>query len=177
MTGEQAAVEIGKILDDAKLADVTNLAGARALTLIDQHTRRGEFLGGALRSKCYSTNPISAWKLPRVTYSNGSLKTGSNEFPKSDIQWSSDGVKNNPVYLKGYRGFRKIWGRQVGHVDMTFSGDMLRSLNYQVRGTMAVVTVSPDQMKKAVETNKLRQWLSLSDDELAEIKKVIERAL
>lgn len=78
----------------------------------------------------------------------------------------------NKGYSEGYARHRRKSGWRTDVVDMTFNGDMLRSLHQSIQvGTDATVTIEtqPDQRDKTYYTNKQRRWLTLNPTEKAKV--------
>jgi hypothetical protein len=181
MKNDDAINQLRNLIDLSELGEAIEVAGLRAVALIDEHTRRGEFLGGSRAGQGYSEKPLPAGFMIRPTYVPGEgWKTGSIQIPQSDMQWSTNSAGERRAYLiGGYKKLRDIWGRNTNTVDLTFTGAMLRSLNATVQSSggeswVVEITVSPDQMAKAAGTNSQREWMALTDEEADKIAVIIE---
>lgn len=184
MKNDDAINELRNMIDLSELGEAIEQAGFRALSLIDEHTRRGEFLGGSKQNQGYSERLLPAGFMIRPTYVPGEgWKTGSIQIPQSDMQWSTNSAGERRAYLVGgYKKLREIWGRNTNTVDLTFTGAMLRSLTATVQSSgdstwIVEVTVSPDQMAKAAGTDAQREWMALTDEEAEKVAVIIENGV
>lgn len=89
--------------------------------LIVQRTERGEFLNGS--GKKYST----AGALYRIT--SQALKREYLRRMKGTRKKKGESTARFIFLEKGYMQYRQIHGRQVGFVDLNFTGDMMASMN------------------------------------------------
>ena len=159
------------LVNNAKLIQTAEEAGAMSRGIIDQRTRRGEFLGGEFANKGYSTAPMPFSELTRQ------ISAGED-----DTFWiTKNGMARK--YLKGgYKRFRELTGRRTDAVDLQFSGAMLNSLSPTVDAVsderiQVIITVPSGQMVKAFQTNEKRQWLALSDEEVDRVFRLFEKRM
>jgi hypothetical protein len=64
-----------------------------------------------------------------------------------------------------------------GTSNLTFSGRMLNALYWVIRNNILTVSIRPDQLKKAIYTNKDRPWVNLSKGEITKVTQFVERAV
>jgi len=182
--------------DLSKTKVIGEKVAAIAFSKMQDRTAKGQFIGGKLQNKGYSTNPISAWKLGKVTYLGRSAKTGEVkkgkdpivisikrptmspvQFKKSEMRWGKMGA----VILGGYKEFRNKSGRESGFVTLTLSGRMLNSFNYVVKAIRSKVSIvfgfAPSQDEKAYYTNKQRKFVGLTDPEIEHIRVIMEKEI
>lgn len=176
-----------KIFDKIRrnLKNSADVAGKRAKFFVDQHARKGQFRGGDLAQKGYSTKWIPAFFLGTLTSNqNGSINVKhyftSGVLPKQDIEWRT-GLKKTAYYTKGYKGWRELTGRNTSKVDLTFSGEMLRNLTYQTKVSGGILTVqvfvkAPYNDRMSF-TNARREWVYLSQQEIKTISDELARSL
>lgn len=181
---EQIAREI--FSQQALIDLATTTIGPFTIAAIDERTRRGEFLGGDLATKGYSTKPIATFKL-------GKLKSGTI---RSDRQNTSADVSNHLFWRQvngrpmsfldgGYAKWRELTGRNTSPVDLTFTGRMLAALNFDISAQSGDVIIkvyvsgnagdkdSPAHYGRFV--NQRREFFGLSDKETNLLQKAIER--
>lgn len=143
-------------------------AGAFARAIIDQRTRRGEFLGGPLANRGYSQTPMPFSELTRQVTAG-----------RDEVFWATRNGKPVKYLRGGYKRFRELTGRRTDKVELTFSGAMLNSLFSEAKQSGGqfdiTITVPPAQQEKAFHTNNQREWLGLNDSEIERVGQLIER--
>ena len=159
---------LDNLVSNAKLIRVSEQAGAMSRAIIDQRTRRGEFLGGQFANKGYSTSPMP--------FSDVTRQIAASE---DDTFWITKNGRPRKYLKGGYKKFRELTGRRTDAVTLQFSGEMLNSLNPSVDAVsdsqiQVIVTVPAGQMVKAFQTNEQREWLALSDEEVDRVFKMFE---
>jgi hypothetical protein len=177
MTPKEFEIAIRESITPAKTRILVNRAGAQGMAIIDTRTRRGEFTGGSLKSTGYSTKAMILTGSRGFRYESGSASLLSNSLSKSDYIWRVINGRTVPLLIGGYKKYREITGRRTDRVDLTFTGDMLRSLRYEVGHNAAVIRPGPDQMAKAAGTDAKREWMNLTNDEQDAIARALEQAL
>lgn len=164
------SLDLTNVFNSAALAPIMEEAGAFARALIDQRTRRGEFLGGPLANRGYSQTPMPFSELTRQI-------TASEE----ETFWATRNGKPVKYLRGGYKRFRELTGRRTDKVELTFSGAMLNSLFSEVKQSGGqfdiTITVPPAQQEKAFHTNNQREWLGLNDSEIERVGQLIERRI
>lgn len=180
---DEMTPQLRRIFDVSKLQTAANFVSALAIRQMQERTSRGQFLGGKLAEKGYSTNPLPAFYLGDVTYLGGGAvsvkpaRAAAVKFSDSELDWKRSGA----MVLGGYKAMREKSGRETSRVTLTYSGAMLNSLRGKVTALANTVRIAfgvdPDQEEKAYFTNLQREWLSLSDNEQAKIAAELERKL
>lgn len=162
------SLELTEVFNSAALAPIMEEAGAFARALIDQRTRRGEFLGGPLANRGYSQTPMPFSELTRQ------ITAGQDE-----VFWATRNGESVKYLRGGYKRFRELTGRRTDKVELTFSGAMLNSLYSEVNQSGGqfdiTITVPPSQQEKAFHTNNQREWMGLNDSEIERVGRLIER--
>ncbi len=159
------------------IRDAVDDSAKRARFMVDRHASRGNFKSGDLAGKGYSEKWIPAFFLGSTSYSESGVNVSnyftSANLPNKDIQWRNWKGKKTAFYTKGYKGFRKLTGRQTSTVDLTFSGQMLQSLVSVPRlsrnGYVIDVYVKGPYNDRMRWTNNRRQWLYLTSKERSDI--------
>ena len=158
MSANAVIRSVERLFEREHIIVITERAGQMARAIIDQRTRRGEFLGGKFQNKGYSTAPMPFSELTRQ------VSVGAD-----DVFWITKNGKSVKYLKGGYKKFRELTGRNTGWVNLDFSGAMLNSLFVDTDFTgfsiKVSVTVPSGQMVKAFQTNEQREWLALSDEE------------
>lgn len=54
---------------------------------------------------------------------------------------------------------------------------MLNALYWVIKNNILTVSIRPDQLKKAIYTNKDRPWINLSKGEITKITQFVERTV
>lgn len=163
-------INLSDVFSTARMAPIIEEAGAFARAMIDQRTRRGEFLGGPLANRGYSQAPMPFSEITRQI-----------SPAQDETFWATRNGKPVKYLRGGYKRFRELTGRRTDHVNLTFSGAMLNSLFptvSQSSGTFDItITVPPAQQEKAFHTNAQREWLGLTDAELGKLGRLIEQRI
>lgn len=137
--------------------------GTHVVTIIKRRTLDGKFLEG---SESYSTKPfvmplgammqnIQKGFLTEESFKRNGKTVEENEF---QIFTTNSGAKW--VWIEGgYKRYREISGRQVAHVDLNWSGRMMRNLGLLPGTTTARETqigfTSNEEKQKAIWHNTL----------------------
>ena len=162
---------LDNLVNNAKLIQTAEEAGAMSRGIIDQRTRRGEFLGGEFANKGYSTAPMPFSELTRQI-----------KVSDEDVEWITKNGKPVKLLKDGYKKFRELLDKRTDFVNLQFSGNMLNSLSPTVDAVtdsqiQVIITVPSGQMVKAFQTNQKRQWLALSDDEVDRVFRLFEKRM
>jgi hypothetical protein len=166
------------------ISNAVQSTSMRSRFFVDRHAKQGEFKSGDLANSPYSKKWIPAFFLGGVTYGDSVRVQNyftSATLPNEDVEWRIWKGKKTPFYTMGYAGFRRLTGRQTSHVDLTFSGQMLRNLTSRVRlspnGFRVQVFVKEPFNDRMRWTNNRRKWLYLKDSEIDTIKEGFLREL
>lgn len=179
---------------DRSIRSVLNShVGPDAVRLVDKHTRRGRFLGGRRQNKPYSDAPLPAWYFGKLSFRDGevimSSKDPSPGRPKpvsfarmnvtDKIMWRYFDGKAQPLFKGGYRAFRRLTGRSTNRVSLTWSGDLLRGLDYKLsfkpENNAIRVGVYNHRRDVAGWLNKDREFLGLHSDEIMTVARDLVR--
>lgn len=161
--------------------------------MIDQHTREGRFLGGYKFGQDYSDKAIPAFYLGRLvkkqgewTIEPGTWDSGFSREPRirsvrENIFWRHVDGRKLALFEGGYKAFRRLTGRQTGHVDYTITGDLLRGLDWRVNavasGIQIRIGVFNHRSEIAGYLDKQREFLGLTPDEETRAFRLINRVL
>lgn len=153
---------------------------------ITTHAQEGKFLGGGSQEGSgYSEATLPAFFLGELTKSGDQWKLQSTELNKtvnpkdSDLIWRtrSDG-EPMAFLLGGYKEFRRLAGRSVDFVNLTFTGRMLGSVTSQAKiegGNVKIETgATGGHQAKAGYTDAMYEWLGLFQGEQAKIQFALE---
>jgi hypothetical protein len=169
MARSKIAKAVERLFLRGHIIQVAEDAGAMARGIIDQRTRRGEFLGGKFQNKGYSETPLPLSWLTSVRKFN---------YKKNDVFTITTKEGRVTTFLDGgYKKFRELTDRETGWVNHDFSGAMLNSLtvysDYTGDAISVIVSVPSGQMEKAFHTDQMREWLNLSDEEAEQVLSLI----
>jgi hypothetical protein len=171
MARSKIAKAVERLFLRGHIINVAEEAGAMARGIIDQRTRRGEFLGGKFQNKGYSTAPMPFSELTRQI-----------SVTEDETFWITVNGSASRYLIGGYKKFREKTGRRTDAVNHDFSGAMLNSLtvysDYTGDAISVIVSVPSGQMEKAFHTDQMREWINLSDEEAEQVLGLIRnRAL
>lgn len=170
MSANAVIRSVERLFERSHIIQVSEDAGLMARAIIDQRTRRGQFLGGKFANKGYSTAPMPFSELTRAV-----------SVGEDDVFWITKNGQSRKYLKGGYKKFRELTGRNTGWVNLDFSGEMLNSLfvssDYTGMAIRISVTVPSGQMVKAFHTNEQREWLSLSEDEINRVLQYLQGKL
>lgn len=170
MSANQVIRSVERLFERSHIIEVSEAAGQMARAIIDQRTRRGEFLGGRFANKGYSEAPMPFSELTRQI-----------SVDESETFWISRDGKAQKFLIGGYKKFREKTGRATNKVNLDFSGEMMNSLFVSTDFTgftiKITVTVPSGQMLKAYYTDRDREWLGLSDEEADRVLSVLQNNL
>ena len=157
-------------------------AGAHAMLLMQERTRRGEFLeGSSPGAGSYSTRPFArpAGGLSREILGRlDDTADGSSFFTRAGALWV--------VVERGYAWLREAAGYQADHVDLNWSGKMLAGMRVRSRfagGKLIteagyIEGMSPaDAVRLAGYHDRtgagprrtIRRFIGLTEDEIAQV--------
>lgn len=164
--------------------------GGQALLIIKRRTLEGRFLPGSTGSNKYSTTPMPMpfGALTKAVRSSSAVK----DLVKSGEAELFTNLRshNTWIILKGgYEQFRKLSGRSIDHVNLSWTGKMLRNLKVlHVDPALASVTLGfsdPRSGEIASYHNELgagkkkvtHKFVGLTAEELSEIGTFAEQIL
>lgn len=181
-----AAKELDKNLGtEALYSRVRNVVEPRVIAFINNRVKAGNFLGGKLANKGYSTNPLPSFFFGSTQYNRSSKgitvdppSIGRAVFSESQIFWRTVNGSAMSFVEGGYKAFRQATGRTTSTVNLTLSGRMLMGLDgITRRGTNEIVTkigIYNEAKLYAGRVNEQREFLGLTDSEEQMIVKMLQ---
>lgn len=160
--------------------------GPMSVAMITEHAQRGEFASGKYAGRGYSTSTLPAFFLGDLekSASDGwrinSVEANVTVSPRDKLVWRTAESGRKVAYLVGgYKEFRRLAGRSVGFVNLTFTGRMLQSVRDVIDpvsdGVQIRIGGSGGQQDKVGYTDEQREWLYLSNSEMERIDMAVER--
>jgi len=186
---ERQAAAIKGLIDFSELTDLGKKAGEMGVKAMNAHTLQGRFKGGEKAAEPYSTSDLpmfffGEWRYIQRTgnirINNPAARQTNRLIEKKDVRWvTTRAGKRLPIMKGGYATWLKYTrpGKDLSKVDLTYTGDMLRNLTYQTVAKEGIIEVTffvrPPHDRKAWYTHRLRNWLTLFDDEADHINRTL----
>lgn len=180
---------IKSLISNPQLRKLSKLTGNIGVTMIDEHTRAGDYYGGEYQNRPYSSVdlPVFFFGDFKIVERTGNIRVNARVGPSNillkldeDFYWRTTQQGNSTAYLRdGYAGWlRKTRpGKGTQTVDHTYTGSMLRNLTFTITVQTNQSTIEwyvrPPDDEKAYYTHIRRHWLGFFD---REITKIMERA-
>lgn len=179
---------IKQLVSNPDLRGLTEETGLMGQRFIEMHNIEGRYLGGDYAAKGYSTTTLPLFFFGDATLveRTGNMRVNAPRFnlsnvliKKEDIDWHTSRTgKKVAKLVGGYATWLRYTrpGKNLGKVDHTFTGGMLRNLThemiFQTNASEVRWYVRPPHDAKAAYTNAKREWMGLFREEIREIAKM-----